>query len=635
MNQLADKVVAYHLPEDGDEEMYGLCIRREGDTLRVMVLQKDDNREMPLRSVLRKLSDEDGIVNSLEGRFGLLQTKLAKERSAGARSKNYRLQETMLQWAAHRLEGVDAEEWRRLAQEHCPSAVAKAVGCAAASIATDAKLVSSAWSDAQQFFLRGKDLVADIRQIGERRMSQSLYSSLEEGYISDSSLSYASVAQESPFLSILHKWITALVDYQRVRYMEDGEAELQQQLSGCLNSLQSAKERRGSLMEQAELINAGNCYIRTQAVHSVPIECVLYLMTAEKVTTRQYLLKETASLESLDEVLSRPAASARSARGSRQEDALGRSGLLSARTADVPPQSSNCTNAGVQIPSLPIPKVESGRVGTWVGGRFVRRQRTPETKGDGNAAGIRSRDTSAHHMGSAAAILKASPRYAFAPAAMEAVESDVETRGSASHAGRCVEATAALPLSSSSSAPAPTAPPTRVEGKQRMEPASQGTAAVSAHAGPEQMQVLADVRNNFKNVQTVLLGCLEDYQKLEDKYASTVENSKQLLQALEDRDQLIERLQEDLVAATRAPPPEGDGWSGLHAGCVNGAARHRDLDDMYVSASETLYSPNTVGGDADPNSFEHRFEQMLYDTLEFLQGAEPTRTIYENETNRA
>lgn len=622
MNQLADKVVAYRLPDEGDEEMYGLCIRREGETLRVMALQREDNREMPLRSVLRKLSDEDGIVNSLEDRFGALQSRLAKERSAVAQAKGYRLQETMLQWAAHRLDSIDVEEWKRLAQERHPSTLTKAVGCAAASIATDAKLVSSAWSDAQKFFMRGKDLVADLRRAGERRLGRSLYNSLEEGYASDPSLSYSLVAQESSVLSILHKWITALVDYQRARYMEDGEAELQQQLTGCQNSLQSARERRGSLMEQAELINMGNCYIRTQTVRSVPLDCVLYLMTAEKVTTRQYLLKEAATLETLDEVLNRQPNSARSARGSRQEDAFSRNGFLSARTVDAPSLGSNRTNTGVEIPPIHIPKAQSARVGTWVGGRLVRRQFSAEKSTESGATGGASSGS-----GVGSTVPKVSPRHAFASTAADTVESGMATPGSVANAAHN-SGTAVVSPSPSSTVASPPTPPIRVERKQRSESALQPR-------GPEPMQVLTDVRNNFQNVQAVLLDCLEDYQKLEDKYASTVEHSRQLLQTLESRDQLIARLQQDLAttaAAAAACASSANGKSSHLGGTVDRSAVRRDWEGMYTSSAEPPSTPKDKAF-ADVDTFECQFEEMLHDTLEFLRGAELAPAIYESETD--
>ncbi|KPI90511.1 hypothetical protein ABL78_0441 [Leptomonas seymouri] len=626
MNQLADKVVAYRLPDEGNEEMYGICIRREGDTLRVMVLQKEDNREAPLKTVLRKLSDEDGIVNSLESRFNSLQTKLSEERNAGGKSKNCRLQETMLQWAAHRLDGVDAIEWQRLAQERHPSAVMEAVGCAAASIATDAKLGSSAWTDAQKLFGSGKEMVAKLRHAGEQRMDKNLYSSLEAGYISNCSLSYALVAQESPSLGILHKWIAAVVDYQRARYMEDGEAELQQQLAGCQNGLQSARERRSSLMEQAELINTGNCYFRTQAVRSVPIDCVLHLMTAEKVTTRQYLLKEAAPMKLLDEVMGRPFVSTRGSRGNGLEDSLTRNGFQSARTVDVPGLRGNRTNAGVDIPPIHIPKVESARTMAWMGDRFARNQRSLENEAGGKAAGSSNGvDT--------VTIPKASPRYASNLAATEAVDSGAETPVPVAN-GAHPNGAAAPSLCSSSATPSPTTPSIRVEVKQRGESASdQGRALSARHGGAEPMQVLTDVRNNFKNVQAVLLACLEDYQELEDKYASTVEHSKQLLQTLESRDQAIARLQQELSAAVASQTSRKGVPTQVGGGGANHAARRRIPEDMHTSGSATTYVPDAdIFGDGD--SFEQRFEQMLFDTLEFLQGAESTPSIYENVSSQ-
>lgn len=626
MSQLADKVVAYRLPDDGGEEMYGLCIRREGDTLRVMVLQKEDNREAPLKSVLRKLSDEDRIVNSLEARFNSLQSQLAKERNAGSQTKNYRLQETMLQWATHRVEGIDPEEWRRFALERHPSAVVKAVGCAAASIAAGAKLVSSNWVDAQRLFSKSKEIAAEVRKAGEQRMNKALYNVLEEGYISDPSLSYALVAQESPSLGILHKWITALVDYQRARYIEDDEAELQQQLTGCHNSLQSAKERRGSLMVQAELINTGNCYIRTQTVRSVPIECVLSLMTAEKVTTRQYLLKEAAPLELLDEVVSsRQPVSARSIRGSRQEDSLAHTGSLSARTMGAPSRCGNCTNAGVEIPPIPIPKVESARVGTWAGGRVVRKPPPPANEAGG---------------GVAAATPKTSPQLASASAAVEAAKFGAQSPITAANGVPRSGAAAAPSASSSSTAPSPRDFATARIGGIAGELASQGRALSARHGGAEAMQVLTDVKNNFQSVQAVLLDCLEDYQKLEDKYASTVEHSRQLLQTLEGRDQMIARLQQELAATTTAVAVHaGDAANSVPAvhpcnAGVHSPAKRRNLDDMYISGSET---PNAPCADdlVDENSFEQRFENMLYDTLEFLQGADSIPDMYETEASQA
>jgi hypothetical protein len=640
MNQLADKVVAYSLPDEGNEVMYGLCIRREGDTLRVMVLQKDDDREAPLKSVLRKLSDEDSIVNTLENRFSSLQAKLTKERNAGGLSKNYRLQETMLQWATHRLEGIDAEEWRRLAQQRHPSAVVKAVGCAAASIASDAKLVSSAWTDAQKLFGKGKDMPTDLRRAGEQRMNKTLYNSLEETYITDSSLSYALVAQEAPSLSILHKWITALVDYQRARYMEDGEAELQQQLAGCQNSLQSARERRGSLMEQAALINTGNCYIRTQTVRSVPVDCVLSLMTAEKVTTRQYLLKDAAPLELLDEVMSRAPASARSARGSRQEDSFARHDFLSARIVGAPTTTlrGNRTGSGVEIPPIHIPKVESARVGTWMGGRFVRNERPSLSEAAENTAGSSGSARSGHIAGgSTVAIPKVSPRHTLAHVAPETVNSGAETPSSATNGAAHTDAAAGSP-SSSSPAPSPTTPSMHIDAKQISEPTSQGRMLSARHGAAEPMQVLMDVKNNFISVQAVLLACLDDYQKLEDKYASTVEHSRQLLQTLEHREQTIAQLQQErataLAAAATATQLASKTMStALHDACVGTSARHRILEDMYTSGSATPPVPTADDMD-DTDSYEQRFEQMLYDTLEFLQGTASAPTMYEVEPNQ-
>ncbi|KPA82322.1 hypothetical protein ABB37_03417 [Leptomonas pyrrhocoris] len=610
MNPFTDKIVAYRIPDEGAEERYGLCIRRESDMLRVMVMQREDNREVPLQSVLRKLADEDAIMKSLEERLNSLQAKLAKEGNTGGQSSNYRLQETMLQWATRRLEGVDAEEWRRLAQERHPSAVVKAVGCAAASIATDAKLVSSAWTDAQSLFSKGRELTAELRCAGEHRMSKALYNSLV-GYISDSSLSYALVAQASPSLSMLHKWITALVDYQRARYMEDGEAEQQQQLIRYENSLRAARGRRGSLMEQADLINGGNCYIRTQAVRSVPMDCVLHPMAAEKVTTRQYLLKEPAPMEMLDDVMRRPLTSVRSARSSRQEDSFPRRDVLSARSVDAPGLRGNRTNAGVKVPPISIPKVESAGAGMWSGGGVVRSQRSLEKEGNGNGA-----------------VSKVNPPHVGTRAATEAADrgvNGVHPDGAASPSSS---------PSSSSTAPSPRPLSMRVEVKQLDEPDSSQRRMLSArHGGTEPMQVLTDVRNNFRSVQAVLLACLEDYQKLEDKYASTVEHSKQLLHTLESRDHVIAHLQQELTAVTGVQAASKTMPVQPRDGCGSDAVRHRNLDELFNSG---LATPHAVNAESfgDEDSFERHFEQLLYDTLEFLQGAESTPSTYEDESNR-
>ncbi|AYU82592.1 hypothetical protein, unknown function [Leishmania donovani] len=611
MNSITNRVIAYRLPQDGaGEEAYGLCLRKEGNTLRVMLLQKEDNYERPLRSVLRKLSDEDAVVSELENRFKSLQSSLIEENDA-ARQKKCRLQKRMLQWAIRRLEGVEEKEWALLSQQRCPSAMVSCIGCTVASIAVGKSLVSSTWTDAQRLFRSGKEMVLQLRQVGEQRMDRSLYDSIEETYLSDSTLSYSSVSQESLSLGVLHKWITAFMDYQRACYMEGGDAELQQQMTDCQSSLESARERRSSLAKQVDLIKKGNCYSRTQTVRSVPIEHVLYLMTSEKVTTRQYLLKERVPLESLEEALTNSLAGPQSARGCRDEKT--RMTALSFPRVEHPVAEARHTDRTPTGASKhPSPKAESARAGSRVSGRHVRRPRASTDDG-GNMDGAESRCAAVPS--STDSLREQRDKI---HAAREVKRASRRSSGSLLSSGKAAVARAMETTTTTTGAVAASFSSTTHADRETgasfpsCEPSTPSASADAQH-------VLADVKNHFKNVQETLLACLEEYEQLEDKYSNTVEQSKQLLHTLEERDDEIARLREDLSRATKKQLLASRLISLLQRNQRGASSGGRCNEDQNCS-DEARLQPKTSSA-CDAGTFARHVEYLLDDTLDFVRGA--------------
>ncbi|KAK7196829.1 hypothetical protein NESM_000623800 [Novymonas esmeraldas] len=629
MNPIADQIVAYRVPEgdaraEEEAEAYGLCLRREGNALRVMLLQREDNREEPLRLVLRKISDEDVVVSSLENRFQSLQSKLSEEHKAGGQSRSCRVQETMLQWAVRRLEGTEEKEWEALSRQRRPSAVTAAVACTVASIAAGGALVSSTWVEAQVLLRSGKDVVQRLRRLGERPMERSLYDSVEETYLSDPPVSYASVSQEPPLLGALHKWITALMDFQRARYMEDEKAELQQQITGCQCSLQSARERRGSLAEQAELINKGNCYSRTQTVRSIPVQQLLYLVTAEKVTTRQYLLKERAPLELLEEALAKSFTSPRSARQGRDDEQA-----MAAASASTPAGRRSAAETSVvetaQRAAVPraAPSAEPTRLGAWVNGHYVRRPGLPVACNDGRDCGVGCASAAASPpIGTLPTVATTAP--ALTSQEKERHPHSNRTLSSGGAVGG-VSAAVAVPLAIRRDAG--TAPPSSLPwvhaGKQNGAPAQ--SLAPSVLSSPDDAHhVLADVKNHFTSVQETLLACFAEYEQLEHKYAHTVEQSRQLLQTLEERDGEIARLRADLSRAAAASFLTRHGSASPQTprrrGGVNGG-QNGDLSNGHGRRTESVPCRRASDTAAPVDSLAQRIACLLDDTLDFVRGA--------------
>ncbi|GET92321.1 hypothetical protein, unknown function [Leishmania tarentolae] len=612
MSSITDRVIAYRDPQDGKEaEVYGLCLRREGNTLRVMLLQEEDDYERPLRAVLRKLSAEDAIVDELENRLQSLQSNLSDDSDA-ARQKKCRLQKILLQSSTRRLEGVEEREWTLLSQQHHPSPVVSSVGCTVVAIAAGKSLTSSTWADAQRLLRSGKEMVRQLRQASEQRMDRSLYDSIKEVSLFDVTVSYSSVLQESPSLGILHKWITAFMDYQRVCYMEDGDAELQRQMTGCQNSLQSARERRTSLAKQSDLIKKGNCYRRTQTVRSIPIEHVLYLMTSEKVTTRQYLLKERVPLESLEEVLAKSVAGPQSACGSPGEEQA-RMGTLSFPRVEHPVSEARSTDpVPTGVSTHPFPKAGPVRREMWVNGSHVRRPHTStddsgnmDTAENGSAAVVSSTD-----------LLKEHTDKAHIPRGLK--RAFLENSRSPPSGDKAAVAGAMTTTAATSSVSAPISLITQAGRQNGTSFPSREPSTASASADAQ--NVLADVKNHFKSVQETLLACLEEYEELEEKYSNTVEQSKQLLQTLKERDDEIARLREDLSQATQKQLFTGRAVSSLQQNQLGASSSDRyNGYQMPRDEAQLQYTPTTSA--CNSGSFTREVEYLLEDTLDFVRGA--------------
>ncbi|CAG9582132.1 hypothetical protein LMJF_34_2550 [Leishmania major strain Friedlin] len=612
MNSITDRVIAYRLPQNGaGEEAYGLCLRREGNTLRVMLLQEENNYERPLRSVLCKLSDVDAVVSELENRFQSLRSSRLEENDA-ARQKKCRLQKRMLQWAIRRLEGVEEKEWALLSQQPRPSAMISAVGCTVSSIAAGKSLVSSTWADAQRLLRSGKEMVLQLRQVGEQRMERSLYDSIEETYLSDSTLSYSSVSQESLSLGILHKWITAFMDYQRACYMEGGSVELQQQLISCQSSLESARERRSSLAKQADLIKKGHCYSRTQTIHSVPIEYVLHLMTSEKVTTRQYLLKERVHLESLEEALVKSLVGPQNAHGCRNEKKARMTTLSSPRVEHSVAEARHTDRTPIGASTHPSPKAESARTGTWVSGRHVRRPHASTDDG-GNMDGAESRCAA---MSSLTDSLREQTEKTHV--VREVKGASRKNSGSPLSSGKAAVTRAMTTTTTATGAVAASFSSTTQADRETGEsfPSREPSAPSASADAPH---VLADVKNHFKNVQETLLACLEEYEQLEEKYSNTVEQSKQLLQTLEERDDEIARLREDLSRAAQKQLLANRVISLLQRNQLGASSGGRCNGPQNCSDEVRLQL--TTSSACDAGTFAKHVEYLLDDTLDFVRGA--------------
>ncbi|KAG5491680.1 hypothetical protein JIQ42_01586 [Leishmania sp. Namibia] len=610
MSSITDKVIAYHHPQEGAEkEAYGLYFRREGSTLRVILLQEDDDYERPLNSVLRKLSDEDVVVNSLENRFQSLHSKQLEDNGA-TKQKSCRLQKIMLQWAVHRLKGIEEKEWVRLSQHHRPSALLSAVGCTVACIAAGKSLASTTWNDAQRLLRSGKEMVQQLREVGEKQMDMCLYSSIGETYLSDSTLAYSSVWQESPPLGLLHKWITDFMDYQRACYMEDGHAELQQQINSCEKRLQSARERRGLLAKQADLIRKGNCYKRTHMVHSVPVEHVLFLMTAEKVTTRQYLLKDRVPFESLEDALSKLHVSPPSGRDSCVVGQR-RIAAFSFTRAERPVAGTSRANGTLTAAaSHPATKAESARTRTWANETHVRQLPASTREGSG-MDGVESlgvvapspTDPSDELKGKAHASVK--------------VKRPSRGNGRASSAGgKAAVACTVTTTAATGFVTASCSSITLADSRNGVSFLSQASSAPSA--SNDTVSALADVKNDFHNAQESLLACLEEHAQLAEKYSKTVDQSKQLLQMLEKRDDEIARLREALSQATRKQiladrvmallQTAQQGTS--NEGRCNGLQNSSDVSQLGLATSTAF----------DAGTFAKRVESLLDDTLDFVRG---------------
>nr|CCM14915.1 hypothetical protein, unknown function [Leishmania guyanensis] len=611
MSSATDMVIAYRLPQDGaDEEAYGLCLGKEGNTLRVIFLRIEKNYERLLKSVLRRRSEKDAVVKSLESRLQLLKSKVLEE-SDTTRPKSCRMQEIMLRLALRRLEGVEEEEWALLSQQRCPSAVISAVGCTVACIATGKSLVSSTWKDAQRLLCSGKGMMLQLRWVGEKRLERLLYDSISETYLSDSTLSYSSASQESPSLGLLHKWITAFMDYQRAHYMEDREPELQRQIAGSQSSLQSARERRDSLTKQADLISKGICYSRTQTVRSVPIEHVLYLMTAERVTNWQYLLKERISIELLEETLAKSFAGQRSPRGSCGEEQSRMTTFSSARAKDPVSGVSYPDRTSIAALTHPAPKTEAARTGTWANRGHVRQPRASIADGSyvesvkSRCATVLSSIDPLGEWNDKASVAK-EVKWASGGNSCVLLSSGkaAVTRGSTNMSTAIDAVTTSFSLI------------TQVDRQNGVFFPSHAPCTPSA--SDDAQHVLADVKTHFKNVQETLLACFEEYKQLEEKYSNTVEQSQQLLQTLEERDNEIARLREDLGQATQkqllvsgiiALQQQAQHGT-LNGGQCNGHMNCSHDAPLHLGASSAF----------DAGTFARCVEYLLDDTLDFVRG---------------
>ncbi|KAG5493993.1 hypothetical protein JKF63_01826 [Porcisia hertigi] len=603
MSSITDKVIAYRLPQDGAEgEAYGVCLRRQENTLRVIVLQEGESNEEALKLGLQRLSDEDAVVNSLEDRYQCLQSQLSEEHSA-TKPKSCLSQETLLRWAIHHLERTKESEWTLLSQPRRPSVVVSAVGCTVASIVADNKLVSSTWSDAQKLLCSGEELVRQLRQASEKRMDRSLYDFIERTYLSNSTLFYSSVSQESPLLGLLHKWITAFMDYQHARYMRNSEVELQRQITDCQRSLRLARERRCLLANQADLIKRGNCYRRTKTVRSVPVEHVLYLVIAEKVTTRQFLFKERVPREFLEEVLAKPFARPYNYR----HDFKGMHSRPSPFSASGVDHANRILASAL---TSPAPKAESAQAGACVNGLDMQHPRTSIDEGD-NVDGLETCHSVALSSTDDLGELDVNTHIVRATKVTPGWGSCASSSDGKAVVGRTIIATStatnAVAVSST----------IRAEKQTGADLPSPAPSALSVSDNPQ--HVLAEVKNHFESVQETLLDCFEEYEQLEKKYSKTVEHSRQLLETLEARDDEVGRLRESLSHATRGQGLAGRLIASLKQNqhrpsksySCNGYQNCADEAPLHLETSSTLHADN----------FAKHVEYLLEDTLDFVRGA--------------
>lgn len=295
-NQIADQVVAYRILDSAarEEQLYGLCIRKEGDIVRVVGLQIVEQNDKLLQLLATKSTEEVSLIATLNRRLEILEEKISEQLSDHTRSKSYRLQDALLQWALQRVEGIQSNEWEVLARQESPSPILHAVGRAFAAIVSQKAFSSSPWELAQSTFSKGQDSVNILRRLRHDPMPRDVYDSIDSECLSEICSSYTAAVKECLTLGAIHKCVTALMDYQRARFMENCETELQQQITVCQSSIHTAEERLHHLRNQINLVQNGRCYSRMQTVRSVPLSDVLFVVASEKITTRQYLLNGKA-----------------------------------------------------------------------------------------------------------------------------------------------------------------------------------------------------------------------------------------------------------------------------------------------------------------------------------------------------
>ncbi|KAG5468718.1 hypothetical protein CUR178_01553 [Leishmania enriettii] len=364
------------------------------------------------------------------------------------------------------------------------------------------------------------------------------------------------------------------------------------------------------LAKQADLIRKGNCYKRTYMVHSVPVEHVLFLMTAEKVTTRQYLLKDRVPFESLTDALSKLHVSPTSGRDSCIVGQR-RIAAFSFTRAERPVAGSSRADGNLTAAaSHPATKAESARTSTWANEAHVRQLPASTREGSGmydvESLGV-------------VAPSPADPSDELKGKAHASVKVKRPSRGNGRASSASSKAAVACTVTTTAATGFVTASCSSItleDSRNGVSFLSQASSAPSA--SNDTVRALADVKNDFHNAQESLLACLEEHAQLAEKYSKTVDQSKQLLQMLEKRDDEIARLREALSQTTRKQILENRVTTLLQTaqqgtsneGRCNGLQNSSDVSQLGLATSIAF----------DAGSFAKRMESLLDDTLDFVRG---------------
>ncbi|KAH9577438.1 hypothetical protein LSM04_005704 [Trypanosoma melophagium] len=216
------------------------------------------------------IAEEVVAIQTLQSKLRNLREKYESMTSIGSTAT---LEHTLLQWAKKRLRGIERKYWLNISECTLLSESLKLICTCAVVIARNSDIIGD-WKMVQSF-ISEDSFIEMLCSLDERPMAKDLYQTILLKYVSHPLFSFENCMRESRVLGALQKWITAYLDYQRLRFFSTDATEIKHQIDACVNKIREAEMRRQELMDDTQLILSGCLFSRTERVQSVPLSSCL------------------------------------------------------------------------------------------------------------------------------------------------------------------------------------------------------------------------------------------------------------------------------------------------------------------------------------------------------------------------